>query len=43
MGTMAHSWVMSFPDEREAFDAYASIYPEKTLTSSIPTIRSRAA
>jgi nicotinate phosphoribosyltransferase len=30
MGTMAHSWIMSFPDERAAFDAYASIYPDKT-------------
>jgi nicotinate phosphoribosyltransferase len=31
MGTMAHSWVMSFPDERAAFDAYADIYPDKTV------------
>jgi nicotinate phosphoribosyltransferase len=30
MGTMAHSWVMSFEDEREAFDAYAGIYPAST-------------
>jgi nicotinate phosphoribosyltransferase len=30
MGTMAHSWVMSFPSEREAFEAYAEIYPERT-------------
>jgi nicotinate phosphoribosyltransferase len=30
MGTMAHSWIMSFREEREAFDAYASIYPTKT-------------
>jgi nicotinate phosphoribosyltransferase len=30
MGTMAHSWVMSFDDEREAFDAYAAIYPDST-------------
>jgi nicotinate phosphoribosyltransferase len=30
MGTMAHSWVMSFPDEREAFEAYAAIYPDST-------------
>ena len=30
MGTMAHSWVMSFDDEREAFDAYAGIYPAST-------------
>ncbi len=28
MGTMAHSWVMSFPDELAAFDAYAGIYPD---------------
>lgn len=42
MGTMAHSWVMSFPDEREAFDAYASIYPEKTayLIDTYDTIES---
>jgi nicotinate phosphoribosyltransferase len=25
-GTMAHSWVMAFPSERAAFDAYAHIY-----------------
>jgi nicotinate phosphoribosyltransferase len=31
MGTMAHSWVMSFPSEVEAFDAYASIYPDKSV------------
>lgn len=31
MGTMAHSWVMSFPSELEAFEAYAKIYPEKTV------------
>lgn len=30
-GTMAHSWVMSFPTEEESFDAYASIYPDKTV------------
>ncbi len=30
MGTIAHSWVMSFPGEEEAFDAYAEIYPENT-------------
>jgi nicotinate phosphoribosyltransferase len=27
MGTMAHSWVMSFPNEEDAFQAYADIYP----------------
>ncbi len=31
MGTMAHSWVMSFPSELEAFEAYAKIYPDKTV------------
>lgn len=30
MGTIAHSWVMSFPDEETAFDAYAEIYPGNT-------------
>jgi nicotinate phosphoribosyltransferase len=28
MGTMAHSWVMSFPSEEEAFQTYADIYPD---------------
>ncbi len=27
MGTMAHSWVMSYPSELESFKAYAEIYP----------------
>jgi nicotinate phosphoribosyltransferase len=31
MGTMAHSWVMAFPGEEEAFKAYAEIYPSKTI------------
>ena len=31
LGTMAHSWVMSFPGESQAFDAYAAQYPEKTV------------
>lgn len=30
-GTMAHSWIMSFPSELEAFDAYANLYPEKSI------------
>ncbi|MCL2066654.1 MAG: nicotinate phosphoribosyltransferase [Treponema sp.] len=29
MGTMAHSWVMSFDSEEEAFDAYAALYPDR--------------
>jgi nicotinate phosphoribosyltransferase len=28
MGTMAHSWVMAFGSEEEAFAAYAAIYPQ---------------
>lgn len=31
MGTMAHSWIMSFPSELDAFRAYANIYPEKSV------------
>ena len=27
MGTHAHSWIMSFPSEYEAFKAYARLYP----------------
>jgi putative nicotinate phosphoribosyltransferase len=28
LGTMAHSWVMSYPSELESFKAYADIYPD---------------
>ncbi len=44
-GTMAHSWVMNFPTEREAFEAYAATYPDDcvllvdtydTLSSGVP-------
>jgi nicotinate phosphoribosyltransferase len=44
-GTMAHSWVMAFDDEREAFDKFAELYPDAaillidtydTLDSGIP-------
>jgi len=28
LGTMAHAWVMAYPTEEEAFQAYADIYPE---------------
>ncbi len=31
MGTMAHSWIMSFADEYEAFKAYADLYPSSTI------------
>ncbi len=30
-GTMAHSWVMTFPSEKEAFEAYAEVFPEKSV------------
>lgn len=30
-GTHAHSWVMNFPTEYEAFKAYAQTYPDATL------------
>jgi nicotinate phosphoribosyltransferase len=30
-GTMAHSWVMSFESELEAFRAFADIYPNNTI------------
>lgn len=45
LGTHAHSWIMSFPDEYSAFKAYAKLYPEKcmllvdtydTLKSGVP-------
>jgi nicotinate phosphoribosyltransferase len=44
-GTMAHSWVMAFDDEREAFERFAELYPDAavllidtydTLDSGIP-------
>ena len=31
LGTMAHSWVLSFPGEEEAFRSYAALYPDKTV------------
>ena len=30
-GTMAHSWIMSFDSEEEAFRQYASIYPDNAV------------
>ena len=30
-GTMAHSWVQSFPTEREAFEAFVSVYGEESI------------
>jgi nicotinate phosphoribosyltransferase len=42
MGTMAHSWIMSFENEEEAFDAYASLYPDKSvfLVDTYDTLKS---
>ena len=31
MGTMAHSWIMAWPDEEQAFTAYAELYPDRTI------------
>ncbi len=45
MGTHAHSWIMSFPDELTAFRTYAKLYPDScillvdtydTLKSGVP-------
>ena len=45
LGTHAHSWIMSFPDEYTAFKAYAQLYPDNcillvdtydTLKSGVP-------
>ncbi len=33
MGTMSHAWVMSFPTELEAFEAYAKIYPDSCIVA----------
>lgn len=30
-GTMAHAWIMSFPTELEAFESYATLYPQKSV------------
>jgi nicotinate phosphoribosyltransferase len=44
MGTMAHSWVMSFAGEEEAFSAYADIYPKHPvfLIDTYDTLKSGA-
>ncbi|MHA1341321.1 MAG: nicotinate phosphoribosyltransferase [Promethearchaeota archaeon] len=31
LGTQAHSWVMSFPSEYEAFKIYSDIYPDSSI------------
>ena len=42
MGTMAHSWIMAYPSELDAFRAYAKLYPTKTvfLIDTYDTLRS---
>lgn len=41
-GTMAHSWIMSFDSELEAFRKFAEIYPDNTLllVDTYDTLRS---
>ena len=42
MGTMAHSWIESYPSELDAFMAYAKAYPDNCilLVDTIDTLRS---
>lgn len=42
MGTHAHSWIMSFPDEYTAFMKYATLYPQNAilLVDTYDTIKS---
>ena len=42
LGTHAHSWIMSFPDELTAFRIYADLYPNNTtlLVDTYDTLRS---
>lgn len=42
MGTHAHSWIMSFPDEYTAFRTYAELYPNACtlLVDTYDTLRS---
>jgi len=42
LGTHAHSWIMSFPDELTAFRKYAELYPNNTtlLVDTYDTLRS---
>jgi nicotinate phosphoribosyltransferase len=41
-GTMAHSWIMSFDSEQEAFEKYAEIYPDNCvlLVDTFDTLKS---
>lgn len=42
LGTHAHSWIMSFPDEYTAFSTYAKLYPQNTtlLVDTYDTLHS---
>ncbi len=42
LGTMAHSWIMSFKSEEEAFQTYADMYPDNSifLIDTYDTLRS---
>ena len=42
LGTHAHSWIMSFPDELTAFRTYANLYPNNAtlLVDTYDTLRS---
>lgn len=42
LGTMAHSWIMSFKSEEDAFQAYADMYPDNSifLIDTYDTLRS---
>jgi nicotinate phosphoribosyltransferase len=42
LGTMAHSWIMAFPGEEQAFQAYADLYPDFPvfLIDTYDTLRS---
>ena len=42
LGTHAHSWIMSFPDELTAFRTYANMYPKNAtlLVDTYDTLRS---
>ncbi|UTC66786.1 MULTISPECIES: nicotinate phosphoribosyltransferase [unclassified Treponema] len=42
LGTMAHSWIMSFKNEEDAFQSYADIYPDNSifLIDTYDTLRS---
>ncbi len=41
-GTMAHSWVMSFPSELESFQKYVELYPDRPilLVDTFDTLKS---